>query len=453
MPCQLRKSVVICANRCVDEQIKSRHDGCNSLPSSGPTREWLNPKMRAPKNEAKGTSGQSYVKAQFEELGWGAVPNPEHDLGTDLWLMARDTRRFDLGALLGAQVKNWALEFGDPELHEGVEGWWFADSEEHFEYWLTHRVPHLLVFYDKTAKVSYWAHIAPDAVISTGKQRKIFVPKAQTVDAAHLDDLVSVATRVHQGTSWEGSAWSPGEEIPQESQLRYALIVPRLVAPHGNATVENLSAAEAIALTTAVRMRDITDRYRKAQPLLDPALSLVSDDARWKLFAAILNRIATGSLDALRDLPADAAPDLLAAHIASLSAALHEDGENGEAIELIEASLSNRDDYNPVDYAWLQLHLAHHLVQVGELQRAFALALDVVPIGQIASLDPTARMFAGVASALIFSLSGWGGGDVESVVRAQDTAASWWRSQTMTSGLGQHLDNAFKAWGKGLLSI
>ena len=29
--------------------------------------------MRAPKNEATGTAGQSFVKGQFENLGWGAL--------------------------------------------------------------------------------------------------------------------------------------------------------------------------------------------------------------------------------------------------------------------------------------------------------------------------------------------------------------------------------------------
>jgi hypothetical protein len=55
--------------------------------------------------ETFGTTGQSRVTAQFERMNWGVAPNPYHDLGTDLWLMARDDRRFDLGLLVGVQVK------------------------------------------------------------------------------------------------------------------------------------------------------------------------------------------------------------------------------------------------------------------------------------------------------------------------------------------------------------
>lgn len=403
--------------------------------------------MRAPKNSAKGSSGQSFVKGQFEELGWGAVLNPEHDLGTDLFIMARDSRRFDLGALVGAQVKNWKLEFDAPEHNEGEEGWWFSDSEEHFEYWLTHRVPHLLVFYSKDAKVCYWVHIEPGAVVSTGKLRKIFVPKAQTVDANHFDDLVAIATSVSSVVTWEGSAWSPGRDIPQESQLRYALIVPRLVAPHGNSSVEDVSAAQGIALVTAVRLGDISHRYKEAQPLLDSELSFKSDDAKWNLFAAFFEWTAKGLIGPLHDLAMDSeAPDLRAAHLATLTAALFERGEVREAIEILESTLDKHDDYNPVDYAWLNLHLARNLMQIGELRRAFDLALEVAPIGQIAVSDPTARLFAGIASDIVFSLSGWQAGDIESTIKARDTVASWWRSQTMTSGLAKQLENAFKSW-------
>jgi hypothetical protein len=65
--------------------------------------------MRAPKTEATGTSGQSFVKAHFEKLGWGVMPNPEHDVGTDMLVQARDDAGIDLGLLLGVQVKSGPL--------------------------------------------------------------------------------------------------------------------------------------------------------------------------------------------------------------------------------------------------------------------------------------------------------------------------------------------------------
>jgi len=402
--------------------------------------------MRAPKNEAKGSSGQSFVKGQFEELGWGAVSNDEHDLGTDLWLMARDARRFDLGALVGAQVKNWALEFDAPATHDGQEGWWFADSSDHFDYWLEHRVPHIQVFYDKTARVSYWVHITSQATITTGKQRKIFVPKAQTVDPEHFDDLIAVATSSPSGQTWEGSAWLPGQQIPEEAKLRYAMIVPRLVAPHGNASVESISADEAIALLVAYRLWEIGDHYLEVQPLLADSGGLTSDDPAWKLYGELRAWAVEGDLKPLKETISDLPAHIRAARTSMTAAALLEEGEARQAAAIVEAALEDYDAYNPVDHAWLTLHLVRCYVEIGRIGQARTLALEVVPIGQVASSDPTARFLSGVASDAIFSLSGWQAADLAAMVQARDNAASWWRSQTMTIGLGKYLESSFKDW-------
>ncbi len=403
--------------------------------------------MRAPKNSAKGTSGQSFVKGQFEELGWGAVPNLEHDVGTDLFIMARDARRFDLGALVGAQVKNWALKFDSPAIHENREGWWYADDEEHFDYWLTHRVPHLVVFYDKDAKVSYWVHVVEDAVVSTGKGRKIFVPKEQTVDAAHFDALLAVALSSPAGKTWEGSAWTPGQELPANSQLRYALLAPRLIAPHGNASVDTVIAPQAVALVSAVRLFEIHGSYKDKQPLLDPNVSAASEDFDWQLYAALLTLVEKGQRDTLDHLATlEATPERRAAAVAVLAAALFEDGQVRRAIKLLTKTLDESDDYNPVDHAWLRLHLARNLVQDGSLKRARSIALEVAMIGQTAPADPTARFLAGIAADLLFTLSGWAAADLEQMIKARDNAASWWRGQKMSSGLGEHLEKAFKSW-------
>ncbi|OAN29065.1 hypothetical protein A4X17_05655 [Plantibacter sp. H53] len=403
--------------------------------------------MRAPKNNAKGTSGQSFVKGQFEELGWGAIPNLEHDVGTDLFVMARDARRFDLGALVGAQVKNWALEFDAPATHEGREGWWYADDEEHFDYWTTHRVPHILVFYDKDAKVSYWVHIVEDAVISTGKGRKVFVPKTQTVDLDHFEALLEVALSSSTGKTWEGSAWTPGQEIPDNSQLRYALLAPRLIAPHGNASTDTVTAAQAVALVSSVRLFEVHRHYEDKQPLLDPTVSAADDDFEWRLYAALLTWVEKGERAALEELTtAETTPEQRAATVVMNASALFEDGKVRSAIKLLTRSLEERDDYNPVDHAWLRLHLARNLLLDGSLRRARSIALEVAMIGQTAPEDPTARFLSGTAADMLFTLSGWAAADLEQMIKARDNAASWWRGQKMSVGLGKHLENAFKTW-------
>ena len=64
----------------------------------------MNARMRTP-TSSTGNIGETEVTAKLERLGWCVAPNPRHDVGTDLWLTARDSRLFDLGLAIGAQVK------------------------------------------------------------------------------------------------------------------------------------------------------------------------------------------------------------------------------------------------------------------------------------------------------------------------------------------------------------
>lgn len=115
--------------------------------------------MRASKAGLTGVDGQLAVERQFVGLNWGVARNPiEHDLGTDLWVMARDERLFDLGAMLGVQVKTGQSWFRSPKQDESgqVAGWWFADSDgEHFKHWRDHNVPHILVLHEPESDKSY----------------------------------------------------------------------------------------------------------------------------------------------------------------------------------------------------------------------------------------------------------------------------------------------------------
>jgi hypothetical protein len=145
-----------------------------------------------------GPQGLAAVERQFIRLRWGVVRNPvEHGLEPDLWLMARDSQGFDLGALVGAQVKSGDSWFRSPEHDETghVVGWWFHDSDgEHFKYWKDHHVPHILVLHDLKSGISYWVHLTPDRFASTGTGSKILVPADNTIDEDHFSALLEVAT-------------------------------------------------------------------------------------------------------------------------------------------------------------------------------------------------------------------------------------------------------------------
>ena len=411
-------------------------------------------RMRASKNEAKGMSGESYVTAKLEEFGFGVAQNNRHDLGTDLLVFVRDQRGFDLGGLMGVQVKNWPSLVKKPSVDNGREGWWFPESADHFNYWLDFPIPHLMVLFDDAAKESYWVHITEDAVQSTGKGKKIFIPRENVLNKESIPSLIKIALSKLPQPSWEGSILEGASEIPNEVRLRYALIAPRLIAPHPNLTVSDISPVEAIALLSLTRIDEVTVRYKEVQELLDPEKSTKSDDPLWRLYSALFEWVVNKQVDSVLNFPsADTEADIAAAVEVIKATVLSEKHLPQRACKELRDALT-RDDYSPVDYAWLQLHLARNLIEIGEFDRAQGLALEVSLIGQIEYKDPSARYLAGVAMDFVFQLHsrvqrmGFEAEEqnLTKAIKARDTAASWWRTQIVVSGLSDFVEKTYLQW-------
>ncbi|WP_203566312.1 DUF4365 domain-containing protein [Aestuariimicrobium ganziense] len=406
--------------------------------------------MRAPQNEAAGTSGQSFVKGEFEELGWGAVPNPEHDLGTDLWLMARDKNRFDLGALVGAQVKTGESYFKSAKKDDesgDVVGWWYAEEDDsHFDYWSEHTTPHILVLRDATAKTSYWVHVTSNSIQSTGKGNKILVPASQRVEEGSRDALTSVATSPAKAVSLDGSAWGAIWKVSQSDRLRYALMAPRLVAPHPNRGEVLPDATEAIAMLMQGRFSNLRNvaspgKRKDTEGVAD------LDSYLWDLFDAMWNWAVSGDLASLGNLPESADDRHLAATAVVQAAALMEHGQPEAALAAVRA-VRSREGLGTVDLAWLRSHESRCLVELGHLEEARDLALEVQKLRAVAPSDPTATALVAVSTILVFDMSGFGIRDVGELIQSIDTSTRWWRSQTIASGLEKHFNEQFNGWGR-----
>jgi hypothetical protein len=405
-------------------------------------------RMRAPKNEATGTSGQSFVKGEFEELGWGAVLNPEHDLGTDLWLMARDENRFDLGALVGAQVKTGVSYFSSAETDDEsreVLGWWYAEEDDsHFDYWGEHTTPHILVLRDPKSKTSYWVHVTSDAIRSTGKGNKILVPASQIVQESNRDALTAVATSPSRAVSLDGSAWGSSWKVPQSDRLRYALMAPRLVAPHPNKEHVVPVAVEALAMLMQGRfseLRDVASGLERSERVSD------ADSWVWVLFDAIWSWAGSGDLSKLENLPNPPDGAHAVAGAVTTAAAMLEYGRPEDALAAIRA-VEAQEGLGTIDMAWLRSHQARCLVELGELEEARNLALEVQKLRATAPSDPTAAALVAVTTTLVFNMSGFGTGNIGELIQSIDTSTRWWRSQTIASGLEKHFDQQFKTWGR-----
>lgn len=395
--------------------------------------------MRAPATEGTGTSGQSYIKAVLEEMGWAVVANPEHDLGTDLWVNPRDARRVDLGLMLGLQVKNGESWFSEPGEEAGESGWWHRNDRAHFDYWTHHVVPHLLVLRDPLSQSSYWVHVSPASVVWTGVQGKAFVPEHQRLDAVSLPSLIDIAATSRPVRRWSGSAWTGVGDLAPAEALRYAMLAPRLVAPHPNAEVRTVGAPEAIALMAAGRFSELA-RY-----------GVGSDDSSrtgwdWTLATSLLDYLHSGDLDALRGC-ATAAVEAheQAAGAVVLCAALVECGAIEEALEALKRPL-DADRCGPADHAWLQVHRARCLAELGDWTSAVELAVSVQSLPQSLPEDVTAAAISGSGAALVFRTSDLFKGDVAATISAGDTETSWWRAQSVSWGLNSLFKESFRDW-------
>jgi hypothetical protein len=412
--------------------------------------------MRAGQAGLTGSEGQTAVEQQFVHLNWGVARNPtEHDLGTDLWLMARDVRRFDLGALIGAQVKTGSSSFDRPERDQSgvITGWWFYDSDgDHFKYWVEHNVPHILVLHDLPSHASYWVHVTLDQIISTGKGSKILVPESNLIDIDHLDALLQVALGEREPSQWEGSAWQGGQRVLAPNRLRYALMAPRLIAPHQNLAVDSLEPEEAVAVLMKMRLREL---QRSKSPYFEnnaPSLATAAEspDWRWRFYAALYECVVNGNdSDALLKLAVDrkANPAQRACAAAIGAAFLIEAHRPMDAIAVIDDVL-RADNCAPIDHAWLIMQRGRCLAEVGQIADAIEQAIRVQGLRRSNPGDPTAMAVVGAAADLVFTLSDWGATPIADAVAGRDTLAAWWRTQEVAWGLEYKASEDFKDWAQ-----
>ena len=412
--------------------------------------------MRAPKNEATGTSGESEVKAEFERLGWGVMSGAGHDLGTDLLLSPRDERRFDLGTALGAQVKTGRSQFGNEYKVDGqIVGWWFSTDLMHFEYWSNHAIPHIIILRDQDTNTSYWQLVTRDNIRHTGKTAKILIPQDQTIDESHNRDLQNAALSMLPSPVWEGSAWRGSSTIDHEMLIRCALLVPRMVAtnPHGAGDI--LPGIEALALQvlmnggfnklfTSINRRKLTENDGSGIPSLEEASE--SSEWTWRATAALYNYLHKGDSDQILHLVSHSSTSNERAAAYVLAVMMYFDNNDAKsALTCVDDALKH-DDYSPVDYAWLRTQKSRALLELGRTQDAYDLAIDTIRVRTLHPTDITASAIAGACAITAFYAAGWLRGDTDIVKKYYDNTAMWWRSELVSAGLSQHLSEEFSTW-------
>ena len=382
--------------------------------------------------------------------------------------MARDDRRFDLGLLVGAQVKTSEAKsstskyFKEPkrDARGRVVGWWYRESlsDDHFDSWLKHSIPHILVLRDMKSRKSYWVQVTNEAIVRTKSGTKILVPKNQQIDATYQIALLDVAiSQRGSRATWEGSNWPNIVKLGPIDRVRYALITPRLLAHRRTRRSRNdENPSEALAMLVQSRFLELDGSRELAEhlPGMDPPPFLSADEARaaadweWNLYGGLHQYMQNSDPDVFEPLIKSASLNSgqRAATVVIRAALLIERGRVSEALDLTRDELSHSPSLDPVNYAWIEVQHARCLIEVGKYKKARKHALHVQLIQAAAATDPTAMAIAASAAGILFRASGWLQRSDSVSISSADTAAGWWRNQTIAFGLETFLNDGFTLW-------
>lgn len=411
--------------------------------------------MRASEESSTGGIGVTEVAGLFERIRWAPVENRDrHDLGTDLLVAARDPRRFDRGALVGVQVKGGSSWFSEPVFDgdNAITGWWHRNDSEHFDYWIKHQLPHLVVLYDIDARVGYWVHVTSDRCESTGKGCKVFVPKTNTVSECDAPRLLEIALAQRGSISLEGTNFDAAStHIPPNDRLRYALLIPRLVAPHANHSASRaLEPEEAVALLVLLHVPRLMQRLEKSRDWPKLNEKPLNKDWRWQFAFALWRFIAYRDKSNLKDIHLSAVrEDWRAASAVLLAAADLSFGDPLEGASLVADELA-RDKAAPVDHAWLHLHASRLAAEAGHRDVVRSHASQAVSALSGIGDDPTASLLSGIAYRTLFNLASWkeSAESISGALRAGDNAGSWWRDQQLRWALDAAAMSQFREWAQ-----
>ena len=412
-------------------------------------------------NQQKGRRGETAVNLQFQEIDWTPIADKSDDLGTDFWVQVRNSRRYDLGLLLGVQVKTGPSCFSRPKYRDDgtTVGWWFADADtDHFDHWSTHSVPHLLVLHNLETKTSYWVHIAASALVPTGKGCKILVPATQTIDAEHRHELMAVAYQQRPVYELEGSAVEgQARDIPPGHRLRHALVAPRLIAPHRNSGFQDeLDAVQAVALLVQGRFRDLKRFANEHHSVPDPESTDPGADWTWWFVSAIWDWAMTDSLERL-SAAFDSAFDnrTKVASGVFLSCALQRMEQHTEALVVLDGLVAI-GRLEPADYGWVLVQRARTRAEVGDVEGCRADASAAKDCLDPIRGDVTVSVFVAAALTQLFATAeprDLTESDFRGRATVADHTVSWWRSLTTSWALSESVESRFKSWANNRAQV
>jgi len=399
----------------------------------------------------KGSRGELKAAVIFADIGWAPPVKLSEDIGTDLVTFARDTAApedkddaWDLGAPVFMQVKGSDIEYLKPaKKRKNKPGWWFAESDTyHFDHWLSFGLPYLLVLVDTKNQIGYWAEVTGAAIVSTGKGRKIFVPAEQKVDDNGAEALtrIAVSRRKYalEGTAWHGTL----NDLAPADRLRNALVLPRLVAPHPNRSIDALTFEQAAAMVMRNRFSELAHSMKVGEwPKAEDWKT--HRDWGWRFVHALRELVAEGVSNRFKELAAEARHGFERdACLIVQACADYTCGGAQSAVEGLKPAPASK----PADRGWLEVQRAAVLLELDKPAEAVDAAKKALVATRSLDGDLSVSAIRGAAASLLYSLAGLAAGDLQATINAQDNAGNWWRAQDVSWALEKDLKYRFEDW-------
>ncbi|HEM2778490.1 TPA: DUF4365 domain-containing protein [Streptococcus suis] len=132
--------------------------------------------------------GVSAVAKCIAQMGLIFREQPTDDYGIDAQIETFD-REYASGRLIAVQIKSGDSFFNEITNDNII----FRGEKKHYDYWMNHSLPVILVLYNPKDDKCYWKEVNEETAVLTGKNWKIEIPKTNVLDNYAKSQLVRIA--------------------------------------------------------------------------------------------------------------------------------------------------------------------------------------------------------------------------------------------------------------------
>lgn len=178
-----------------------------------------------PESEYLGDLGVRTVESVIcDKIGLIFRRQEKNDLGIDAQIEFLQEDRKGTGRLIAIQIKCGESFFKE----QNDEGFIYRGEFKHYNYWINHSLPVLLIICHPTTKDSYWVHVTKSNTKLLSKAWKITIPFNNRLDSDSKCELKRIADQLQHGDMAELALFKFLHE-KYENRIK---IAPLLQEPH-----------------------------------------------------------------------------------------------------------------------------------------------------------------------------------------------------------------------------